>query len=56
MFLNTVKWAGVAVLVCGLAFTGVGVMARQDAKAKQGRGAASRRSRWRTRQPKSPPQ
>ena len=35
MFLNTLKWAGVAVLVCGLAFTGVGVMARQDAKAKK---------------------
>jgi RNA polymerase sigma factor (sigma-70 family) len=34
MFLNTLKWAGVAALVCGLAFTGIGVMARQDSKAK----------------------
>jgi RNA polymerase sigma factor (sigma-70 family) len=34
MFLNTLKWAGATVLVCGLAFTGVGVMARQDGKAK----------------------
>ena len=38
MFLNTVKWAGAAVLVCGLAFTGVGVMARQNAKAKKDAG------------------
>jgi RNA polymerase sigma factor (sigma-70 family) len=35
MFLNTLKWAGMAALVCGLAFTGVGVMARQDAEAKK---------------------
>ena len=35
MFLNTVKWTGVAALLCGLAFTGVGVMARQDARAKK---------------------
>ena len=35
MFLNTIKWAGVAALVCGLALTGVGVMARQDAPAKK---------------------
>jgi hypothetical protein len=34
MLVNTFKWAGLAVLVCGLAFTGVGVMARQNAGAK----------------------
>ncbi len=34
MLVNTFKWAGLAVLVCGLAFTGVGVMARQNARAK----------------------
>ena len=34
MLLNTFKWAGLAVLVCGLAFTGVGVMARQNTAAK----------------------
>ncbi len=33
MLLNTFKWAGVAVLVCGLAFTGVGVVARQNSAA-----------------------
>ena len=34
MILNTFKWAGMAVLVCGLAFTGVGVMARQNSAPK----------------------
>jgi RNA polymerase sigma factor (sigma-70 family) len=34
MFLNTLKWTGAAVLVGGLAFTGMGVVARQDARAK----------------------
>ncbi|HEX3448262.1 MAG TPA: hypothetical protein VHS97_08395, partial [Isosphaeraceae bacterium] len=34
MLVNTFKWAGLAVLVCGLALTGVGVMARQNAGAK----------------------
>jgi RNA polymerase sigma factor (sigma-70 family) len=34
MFLNSLKWAGVAAVLCGLVFTGVGVMARQDTKAK----------------------
>jgi RNA polymerase sigma factor (sigma-70 family) len=35
MLLNSLKWTGVAALLCGLAFTGVGVMARQDANAKK---------------------
>ncbi len=35
MFLNSIKWAGAALLVGGLAFTGVGVMARQNAKARK---------------------
>jgi RNA polymerase sigma factor (sigma-70 family) len=35
MFLNNLKWAGVATLVCGLAFTGVGVLARQDPAPKK---------------------
>jgi RNA polymerase sigma factor (sigma-70 family) len=35
MFFNTLKWTGVAAVLCGLAFTGVGVMARQDAGAKK---------------------
>ena len=35
MFLNTMKWTGTAVLVGGLAFVGVGVMARQDATTKK---------------------
>ena len=35
MFLNTLKWTGLAVLVCGLAFTGVGVMARQERQARR---------------------
>jgi RNA polymerase sigma factor (sigma-70 family) len=34
MFVNSVKWAGVVVLVGGLACTGIGVMARQDSKTK----------------------
>ena len=35
MFLNSLKWAGVGLFICGLAFTGIGVaMARQDTKAK----------------------
>ena len=34
MFINNLRWAGVTALVCGLALTGVGVMARQDGKAK----------------------
>jgi RNA polymerase sigma factor (sigma-70 family) len=34
MLVNTFKWVGLAVLVCGLAFTGAGVMARQNAGAK----------------------
>jgi RNA polymerase sigma factor (sigma-70 family) len=34
MLLNTFKWAGMAVLVCGLAFTSVGVMARQSSAPK----------------------
>ena len=36
MFLNTLKWVGVGVLMSGLAFTGVGVMARQNAQPKPG--------------------
>ncbi len=35
MFLNTLKWTGTAVLVGGLAFVGVGVMARQDVTTKK---------------------
>ena len=35
MVLNTAKWTGAAALVCGLAFTGVGVVARQGAKEKK---------------------
>ena len=42
MFLNTFKWAGMAALVCGLAFTGVGVMARQDAQATKDEALASK--------------
>jgi RNA polymerase sigma factor (sigma-70 family) len=34
MFVNSVKWASVVVLVAGLACTGLGVMARQDSKAR----------------------
>src|SRR5262245_17900585 len=32
MFFNQLKWVGLAVLIAGLALTGAGVMARQDAK------------------------
>jgi RNA polymerase sigma factor (sigma-70 family) len=35
MFLNSLKWAGVTVLVCGIAFTGVGVLARQDSRTEK---------------------
>jgi len=35
MMLTKLKWAGAAVLVSGLALTGAGVMARQDAKPQQ---------------------
>ena len=34
MFINNLRWVGVTALVCGLALTGVGVMARQDPKTK----------------------
>ena len=45
MFVHTVKWAGMAALVCGLAFAGVGVMARQDAEATKDEGAGGREAR-----------
>jgi RNA polymerase sigma factor (sigma-70 family) len=42
MFLHKLKWAGLSVLVAGLALTSAGVMARQDAASKDAPAAASK--------------
>ncbi len=54
MFLNTLKWAGAAALVCGIAFTGVGVLARQDGEAKKNEAPFAAKSVEESAEPKTP--
>jgi hypothetical protein len=52
--LNTFKWAGLAVLVCGLAFTGVAVKARNDVGARNEKAPTAAKALTVKAEPKTP--
>jgi RNA polymerase sigma factor (sigma-70 family) len=54
MLLNTFNWAGLAVLVCGLAFTGVAVKARNDVGARNDKAPTAAKALTVKAEPKTP--